>query len=270
MSNQPPPQDQPDFGSGSDLPPYGSFDSSSNQYPPPGGGGSYYPPPTPGYGAGGPFSAPGAISYGWRKFKENWGVWVLATLALLLASIVLSIFVSVVFSVLGLISSTDPFAVEFSVGGVISDFLTTFVSYLIYAVLYKGALDTADGQRFDPMSTISRLNLGAVVSLALLLALGSTVGLALCVLPGIVFMFFSWFAMFFVVDTNQGAVDSIVSSFKLVTENIGNSLLLALLSFLVMVAGILACCVGIFVTIPVATIASAYAFRKFQGQNVAG
>ena len=62
---------------------------------------------------------------------------------------------------------------------------------------------------------------------------------------------------------------AISDSVKLVSSNVGDSLLLALLSILVLIAGAIALLVGLIVAYPVTALAAAYAYRTFRGQPVA-
>ncbi len=81
------------------------------------------------------------------------------------------------------------------------------------------------------------------------------------IIPGIIVAFLTLFAIYFVVDKDTNAVDSIKGSFNLVKNNVGNTIVLILLSIVVMIAGFLALCVGIFVAIPVLAIAWAYTYK---------
>jgi uncharacterized membrane protein len=68
----------------------------------------------------------------------------------------------------------------------------------------------------------------------------------------------------------QSPIDAIKTSGRLVSANVGSSLLLAILNFLVIIAGVIALCVGLFVAIPITILATAYAYRTFSGRPVLG
>ena len=105
--------------------------------------------------------------------------------------------------------------------------------------------------------------------MALIVSVLTTIGLVLCVLPGFVVIFLTWFARYFVVERGQDAVTALKSSFSFTSSHAGPLLLLALLGVLCFVAGALACLVGLLVAYPVVSIASAYTYRRLQGQPVA-
>ena len=272
--DQPVPPPPPSYGSTYPPPPGDGPGGGSGGYPPPpGAGGGYggygsggYPPPPPG-GSGyvQPFSATDAIGYGWAKFGSNAGQWLLAGLAIVV--------VSIVFGILSWLVQPDDLAdgnpaAALNLGGAAVNLISTLVGYLITAFVYRGALDETEGRRFTLAGTFERVPIGNAILTSLLVSIGVTVGLLLCVVPGIVFAFLSYFALLFVVDRNESPVQAIKSSISLVSANVGSSLLLALLSILILIVGFCLCFVGLFVAYPVVTIATAYAYRKFQNQPV--
>ncbi|MBC9225404.1 hypothetical protein GL325_03620 [Aeromicrobium sp. 636] len=269
--DQPVPPPPPSYGSTYPPPPGDGPGAGSGGYPPPpGAGGGYgsggYPPPPPsGPGYVQPFSATDAIGYGFTKFGSNAGQWLLAGLAIVL--------VSMAFSVLSWIvqpddlSDSNPFA-ALNLGGAVVNLLSTLVGYLITAYVYRGALDETEGRRFTISGIFERVPVGNAILTSLLVSIGVTIGLLLCVVPGIVFAFLSYFALLFVVDRNESPIQAIKSSISLISANVGSSLLLALLSILILIVGICLCFVGLFVAYPVTAIATAYAYKKFQNQPV--
>ena len=154
-----------------------------------------------------PFDATDAIGYGWRTFIQNLGPFLLVGL--------LAIAASFVFNMLG-----------------------QLVAMIFTAALIRGAFDAAEGRTVGLGAMFSRWSFAQVVLLSVLVSVATTVGLALCVLPGIAVMFLTWFASYFVVGSGQDAITAIVSSFRLVAGNIRPLLLLALLSVVVIVVGV--------------------------------
>ncbi len=267
MTNEPPPYPGDPNPSTGDLPAYGSTPPPEGGYPPPPPGG--YPPAPGGYG-GAPYSASDAIAYGWRKFKDNAGVMIAATLIVLVGTIVLGVISEVVAPSPALFTS-DGF--EFEAGAMaaslVAQTITGTIGYILYAMMIKGALDVADGGKFDIGRAFGALNVAKVLVAGLLVSLATTIGTLLCVLPGLAFSIFAFFTLFFVVDKGTDPIESIGASFTLVGRNLGDGLLTGLLAILVIVAGALLCLVGLLAAFPIVTLAGAYAFRRFQGQPVA-
>ena len=268
-TNEPPPYPGDDQPNTNDLPAYGSVPPPQGDYPPPPPG-AYPPPGAPG-GYSAPYSAADAIGYGWRKFKDNAGAMILATLIVAVATFALGAISEIVAPSPSFMTSSGSF--EFDGAGIVASLIAQIIAgtvgYILTAMLARGALDVTDGQRFDIGVAFGKLDLGRVLLAGLLLSVLSTVGIMLCVLPGLVFLIFSVFTIYFVVDTDQSPTQALASSFSLVGRNFGNGLLTGLLAFLVVVAGLLLCFVGLLAAIPIATLAAAYAYKRFQNLPVA-
>jgi uncharacterized membrane protein len=242
------------------------------------------PPPTPpthdGAGGYGGYGYPAydpveAFRYGWRKFKENAGAFVLMGLLTVVAVGLLS-------GIGGIFSgafdrSGDGASYGFSVGvgagfsfvGTVFNILANIAGVFLTAALARGALDATEGRKVEIGAMFTRWDAGQVLILAILVGIGTMVGALLCVLPGIAFAFFTWYANYFVVSEGQSSIDAIKSSFRFTADHIGNMLLLLLLSVLVCIVGACACGVGLLVAIPVSTIAAAYTFKVLRDHPVA-
>ena len=105
-----------------------------------------------------------------------------------------------------------------------------------------------------------------------------TVGLILCVIPGLIAGFLLQFYGYAIIDRKSDSVTTapqssppgaMRASFEVVAANIGPLILLAVLCFVVNLAGALLCGIGLLVTLPVTAIAIAYAWRYFSGGRIA-
>ncbi len=236
--------------------------------PPPPPGASY--PPQPGYGPPvtpapqrPPFSATDAIGYGWKGFTANLGPLVLIGLVLILAS-GLSNWLSQGF---------DSWLLT-----LIGSILSLFISLVIGLGLIRAALAILDGGRPSVEQLVSTKDIGPYIIASLLVALIVTVGLILCVIPGLIAGFLLQFYGYAILDRKTDSVTTapessptgaIRASFEVVAANIGPLIVLALLCFVVNVAGALLCGVGLLVSVPVTAIAVAYAWRYFSGGRIA-
>jgi uncharacterized membrane protein len=272
-TNEPPPYPgdsepgatHPPSGSGepptSEPPRYGSVPPPAGETPPP------PPPPPAAPGASGDgFSAPQAIGWGWRKFTENVGPILLGVLIVFVVTVVVNILAGIASG-----GGGSPFGpdMEFSFAGFLANVVATAVSVVLSAVFARAALDVVDGRPFDFMSGFGRLNLVNVLIAALLVSIIVTIGFVLLVIPGLIALFLTYFTTLFVVDDDaESPVKAIGDSVKLVSSNVGDALLLVLLSILVLIAGAIALLVGLIVAYPVTALAAAYAYRKFRGQPV--
>lgn len=261
MSSNEPPAYPGDIGPSDGLPVYGSVP------PPPGG----YPPPAPG-GAGDAYDASDAIGYGWRGFRANAGALIGATVIVAVGAIALYALAERIAPQPELIASDGTFEFRFDGPGLLSSTIAQTVvggvAYLLSAMLVRGSLDITEGRRFSIGQAFSRIPVAPVILTGLLLSVLSTIGIVLCILPGLVFSIFSFFTLYFVVDRDESPFTALASSFKLVGAHFGQALLTGLLAFLVLMAGTIALLIGLLVAIPVVSVAGAYSYRKFSGQPV--
>ncbi|MGB7980714.1 MAG: hypothetical protein WCF36_07960, partial [Candidatus Nanopelagicales bacterium] len=238
-------------------------------YPPPPPGGNY-PPPPPGGGyqpgpAGQPraFSPTDAVVYGWNGFKNNVGPLVIIGLVLLAAS-ALTNFLSRGFDTL-IISAT-------------ANLLSIFISLVISLGLIRAALIILDGRKPSVEDLISTDNIGPYIIASIVVTVLTVVGLVLCILPGLVVAFLAQFYGYAIVDgkadggggaPSSDPIGAIRTSIQVVVANLGQLILLLLLSFAINLAGALLCGVGLLVSIPVTAIALAYAWRSFSAGPIA-
>ncbi|MEE2031681.1 DUF2189 domain-containing protein [Rhodococcus chondri] len=275
FGNYPPPSGEgyPPPGGGFPPPPPGGYPPPPGGYPPPPGGyppppGGYPPPPggfDSGFSSAAQLSVGDAISYGWRKFSQNPGVWLIfMVIAFVIQAVLNGLFNGFDFSF-----SMDGTDNVFTVWSLVGSIVTAVVGYLIQAAFVRGALSEVDGQK-PALGTFLQVGaVGAVIVAGLLVGIATAVGLILCIVPGLVVAFLTWWTMQFVVDRNQDAITAIKSSYKAVTSNAGTLLLLALALIGINIVGALLCGLGLLVSIPVSIIASTYAYRVTTGGPVA-
>ncbi|WP_300578438.1 hypothetical protein [uncultured Nocardioides sp.] len=274
MSSTPPPY--PPGEPGGSGPDYGQTPPP----PPPGGGygdgggygGGYGTPPPPGPPAGGGYGggyggAPApewrvgdAVSFGWRTFKANLGPILLAMLVLFIVNGAFQ----------GLSSVFGDNVVLTLVFGVLGWVVSTVLS----AGVIRGALDLTEGRGIRSdfiMALFQPPKLPQVLLLGLINGVLITVGLILCVLPGLVAIVLTAFSVYFLVDRPElDAVGALKASVSLVKDNVGTVLLWLLTCFGLAVAGALACLLGLLVAFPVIYLGSAFTYKHLTGQPVVG
>lgn len=99
---------------------------------------------------------------------------------------------------------------------------------------------------------------------SILFGLAVGLGFLLLIVPGIYIALRYGQYMAAIVDKNLGVMDSLSYSSSITTNNRMPVFLLWLLSFLVIIAGFLALCVGVFVAMPIVWLAAMVAFRWMQ------
>ncbi|WP_216914642.1 hypothetical protein [Nocardia noduli] len=197
-----------------------------------------------------------AISYGLEKFRANPAPWLGIT--------AMGIVIYLVFWLLVRIFAPNSFL------PVVLLFLTVMAAvWLLQAAMVRGALYETDGNKPAFGSYFRFVNAGNVLLTAMLAFIGTWIGLAFCVIPGLIVGYLCMFALHFVVDQDQGPFSAIKSSAVLVVSNLGQTLLLALAVAVITLVGTLLCGLGLLVAGPVSVIAVTFAYRGLTGGVVA-
>lgn len=252
---------------------------SDNLPPPPPPEYTSPPPPPP---AGGPaWNLGDALSYGWKKFQENVSQILLAAVVLFVVLIVAG-GIAVAFQA---VLTTDATCTYSALDGaecdegsgfiwrmIVSAISTGFlyvVMMIVGAGIIRGALGITEGRPFQVSEMFKTDQLGSVIVASLLIGVATTIGYALCYLPGVAVAFLTSYTLFFVIDKNLAPIDAIKASFELTTKNLGNTVVWYIVGGLVAVAGAIACGVGLLVTIPLVIIGGAYTYKVLTTQSVA-
>ena len=125
------------------------------------------------------------------------------------------------------------------------------------------------GQPVDVSTIVKFDNFGQYLLAALLMGVGTAVGFMLCVIPGIIVFFLGVFFPYFIIDKGMGAIDAIKASIDLVRNNVGQVVILVLLTYVANFIGQLLCGVGLLASVPVVAIATAYLYKRLLNEPVA-
>jgi uncharacterized membrane protein len=244
-------------------------------YPPPGAAyppqQGYADPSTRGY-AGPPFAVGQAVSYGWRAVTSNLGPWLVVALIFLVVNIAWNLITG------GFSRFWDSYddngASVAAVTGltftsIVLSIIGTIIGYLITAFFTRGALDETAGRRPDLAAFFRISNVVNVVLAALLVTILTTIGLVLCIVPGLAVIVFSTFVYYFALDRREDAITAIRSSWSLVAKSFGSVLLLLLALLGINILGAIPLGLGLFITIPLSYVAVAFAYRRLLGQQPA-
>ncbi len=276
----------PPPGGGYPQPPPGSG------YPPPHSGG--YPPPQaggfppaggPGYGGFGteqPYSVGDAFSWAWNKFSKNAAALIIPTLVYVLVVLVLqgiSQGLSFALSperVTNYESYDTGFAYSwsssFGAGSIFVSIIGWIVGLVVAAVIQSayigGLLDIADGRQVTIGDFFKPRNVGNVIIAGLIVGVLTTIGYLLCIVPGLIVSFLLMFTIVALLDRNLAPVDAVKASFEITKNNVGDAILAWLVMAAIVLAGLLACGVGIIVAAPVAALFMVYTYRRLSGGQV--
>ncbi|WP_422604182.1 hypothetical protein [Mycobacterium sp.] len=158
--------------------------------------------------------------------------------------------------------------------------LVFLVIIFVQAGFLSGVLDIADSRPVTIGSFFRPRHFGTVILAAALLAVVSTVVLALqSVVPGLLFRllahvvlaifgFFALFTIAFATDRGLPPFAALTASFTTVRSNIGGALLSALAQFVLIALALLPCFFGL-LTLPLALLIQVYTYRRLSGGQVA-
>lgn len=225
-----------------------------------------------------------AFGYGWRMFVKHLGAIAIGMLAILGAWILvygvgITIMVGVVAAwewsdvfpgqgEFGPVSEMAALSGLFSIWALINLILSV-VGIVISAGIVRASLDVTRGESVRVNRIFSLEQFWQIVIAAIVLPLLTSLGFAMLIVPGLVFVFYSMFTIHFIVGMHQSAIDGLVSSCKLVHANLANVVGFFVLALVVNFAGALALGIGLLVSLPVTIIAASYTFRVLQGDDVA-
>ncbi|WP_290370677.1 hypothetical protein [Ruania suaedae] len=290
-------------------PPYGAAARPPSGYPSPEQGGFQSPPPpgpgaggqygAPGAGYGGPPQAPGvnagqygqggagygggpqpfsvgaALGFAWKTVFGNPLVWIVGALLAGVAVVVLSLLDPGTMAAFDMSSSNNFDMVagqSFTFMGLISTLLIALVGGFVQAVAQNAALRETAGNKPGFGEIFQVPNMQNALIWALVWALGTTILNLIPILGGLIVLVASVFVIFTmaaIIDRGLPWLEGLKVSVQLVQQNAGSTILLVLAIIGISILGALACGLGLLIALPMAMVATAYAYRSFSGQPIA-
>lgn len=147
-----------------------------------------------------------------------------------------------------------------------------FVSFAFTTLFYLGyiknlfqALDGEEPQFSAYGQQSGKILKGMITSI--LYSLIMVIGLCLLIIPGIYLGLRLQFAFYFIVEENTGILDSLKKSWAITKGQVFPLFLLLLVGIGIVILGIIALGIGVFVAIPLIFMASCYVFRKLNAPS---
>lgn len=258
----PPPPPQPPASPGP-----GFYAAGTSGYP-------AAPPGRPGYGAPAEsvVSIGAAFNYAIAKFQANAREILIAGAIGWLGMVVLTIlsYFVVWMGLLGAVEVSDSMTMLALFGFPLAALVPLIGTWLIQMVIIRGSLMIVNGQTpLDLKRMFSTQQIGPFLLGALLVSAGTCIGFILCVIPGLIFFFLSWYWGYFLIGKQLSPVDSIKASFSFVNKNLGTLLLMFMACAVVYWLGALVCSLGLIVALPLIVIVQGFMWRRLQGEPVA-
>lgn len=196
------------------------------------------------------FSIGDAIKYGWETFKAKPAFFLGLTVAL------------------GVLTAVPDYAVGqlFEQGTpmrVIAEIVLRLFGLFLGMITTRISLDFYDHGDAD-LSKIGALlpQYPRYLGGKILYGLAVLVGLILLVIPGIIVSYMFLYVGYLIIDRNIGPVDALMESKAITQGSILQLLLFTIVIALLNILGLILLVVGLFVTIPVTLMASAYVYRQ--------
>lgn len=136
-----------------------------------------------------------------------------------------------------------------------------FLVTLLLTPIFVSLIYVANKSNFKQQVTVSDIffaykqNFINIVIYAFITQIALTILFFMCVLPAIFVMPFFFLGYPILIFEKASAFDALKKSFNIAQENYGTILLTAILAGLISIAGIVLCCVGVYLTLPFAYIA---------------
>jgi hypothetical protein len=204
------------------------------------------------------------ISRGWELVKNNfWPAVGTTTLVLLIIAAINQIFGLFTHSTINSMMVQH----QFSPGGIFIVVLVTIISAPVYTIftagLFKYYLKMIRGENPGIGDAFSGFvpHLGQLILLSLAQIILVLVGYILCVIPGIYLAVAWYFSIPLVIDKGLGFWEAMELSRKMVNKHWFLVFAFLLVYGLLAMAGIIACCIGILVTMPIGIAALMYAYE---------
>ena len=217
-----------------------------------------------------------AVKVGWEVFKKNWKfLFLVGAIVFIFSSVLnavvqsmpdslwpLSLLIGIFSWILGITMSIG--LLKINVKAVDEEQLRFSDLYSHYRLFFKYLVAqflSGMAALFPSMLLIGGVVLAASNSNTVFIVVGlllSLIGVLLLIVVSTRLMF----ALYFVADREMGPVDALRASWSATRGEVVNLILFGLRLFAVVVIGLLALVVGVFVAIPVTTLATAYVYKK--------
>jgi len=208
-------------------------------------------------------STTGSFGFGWRKFKEK-GLFFIG----------IAVFVAILSSIQQLPQIFHDQASS-SLSGVYFSLLTTIIGTIVSTYLSLGVwkimIMHSRGEEIDfsDLLKISFRNFSHYILACILTGIATIIGLICLIVPGIHIALRLIFIPAFIVDKDQSFDEAMKSSWAITKGSTVKLFIWSLLATLVVIIGFFLLIAGIFVAMPVASLALAFIYLKLSNEDLA-
>lgn len=221
----------------------------------------------------GTFDCMRSIEQGWRVFKEKPASWIVGALVFTGISLVLYL-VGYIQFIVGMAMNSDPetgdvTSFPFASFGIFMACLVVLMiaSLLWTAIGYREASYAVAGKRPEIKDMFTFRRVGIIIVLSIVVGLLEMLGMLALFIGMFVVAFFLMFALPSIVCEDMGIGEAMKSSYTVVKNNVGQSLLLLVLIMVINGIGG-SIIIGVLVTQPICFIAMSHAYLTATGRQV--
>jgi len=201
------------------------------------------------------FSKKEAISYGFKLAKEN--------LFFFIILFVIVMLVSGVMAVLRIVT------LHLVVASLVLGFMQLVVNLIIGIGIINICLKFLDNRKPKYKDLFYYKPIVNYVLASIVEGFIVFVGFLLLIIPGIFFALRLQYTCYLVIDKNLGPIEAIKTSWKITRGNAWNLFFFGILLGLINILGALCLLVGLFITVPLSMLATAFVYRKLLLQSKA-
>lgn len=206
------------------------------------------------------------INYAWEVWKTNLGLLIGVFVFIVAVNYAIALVMGVTQGVLNQNDAPEAAAIVALIGNLISNVIGIYLSIGQAQIALKLARHQPaqfsdvfqGGPRFLP-----------VLGGSILAGLALMAGFLLCIVPGVILMLLFWPFYYLLVDNKTGVFESFSTAYTITQNNVGSTFVLWLASFGIMLAGLLALCIGVLFAAPLVTMIWATAYLMMSGQLAA-
>jgi uncharacterized membrane protein len=152
-------------------------------------------------------------------------------------------------------------ATPHGIAALLGTLLLLVVVAMVQSAYFSGMLDVADGRPVTVGSFFKPHSVGSAIVAAVIADLLVALSFSWFFVGGILAGSLLMFTVVAQLDRNLSPVDAVKTSFGIGAANFGKAILAALTVYLVLLVGVLACGVGLFIAVPVASFFLVYTYR---------
>jgi uncharacterized membrane protein len=234
-------------------------------------------PPPPPEGGAPRIDVGAAISWGFDRFKANAAAFVGLAAVVTVIQLVQQVGTRPLQNIVVDCSNPDsPGQLNACTAAVGLSAIAAIVIALVFSLLafvaqigvQRAAIRSTQGvaPTFSEMFTTQYL--GRYILFVIVFAILVVIGLALCILPGLVVLFLLQLGPYYILDKGMGVRDAVKASVNAVTKNVGPALIMTVINALVTILGGLFFGILTLVTLPFACLFTAHMYRQFNREPI--